>query len=133
MGNSLCEEECIKIPSMHSGSRARGYLVHGRSRIGRRNGPDFLIWVLETRMAILSKILGQAAEGSCFELGHTWTPSCSVAFWGVFRSCALESLKIYGALYLVSILDRALGRIDCVAPNANWTPQRCLHRTLAYP
>ena len=39
---------------------------------------------------------------SCHELAHTWTSSCTLASAGIFRSCFVESFKIYGLLYLVS-------------------------------
>ncbi|CAH3152605.1 unnamed protein product [Porites lobata] len=60
-------------------------------------------------MTVFSKILPYFTTTlSCHELAHTWTPSCTSASAGVFRSCFIESLKIYGLLYLVGgILRRA--------------------------
>ncbi|CAH3016983.1 unnamed protein product [Porites evermanni] len=60
-------------------------------------------------MTVFSKILPYFTTTlSCHELAHTWTPSCSSASAEVFRSCFIESLKIYGLLYLVGgILRRA--------------------------
>ncbi|XP_067051516.1 transmembrane protein 135-like [Acropora muricata] len=46
---------------------------------------------------------------SCHELVHVWTPSCTNACAGIFRSCFLESLKIYSVLYLVGGILRKAG------------------------
>ncbi|KAK2570904.1 Transmembrane protein 135 [Acropora cervicornis] len=46
---------------------------------------------------------------SCHELVHVWTPSCTNASAGIFRSCFLESLKIYSVLYLVGGILRKAG------------------------
>ncbi|XP_068698772.1 transmembrane protein 135-like isoform X2 [Montipora foliosa] len=60
-------------------------------------------------MSTLSKILNLVSTDlSCHELCHTWTPSCTSATAGIFRSCFLESLRIYGILYMVGgVLRRA--------------------------
>ena len=56
-------------------------------------------------MTVFSKILHPFTTTlSCHELAHTWTPSCSGAAAGIFRSCFVESVKIYGLLYLVRII-----------------------------
>ena len=53
-------------------------------------------------MVGFSKILHPfTSRVSCHELAHTWTPSCSSAAAGIFHSCFVESLKIYGLLYMV--------------------------------
>jgi hypothetical protein len=41
---------------------------------------------------------------SCYELGHTWNPSCSASAVGVGLSSFEEALKIYSSVYFVSIL-----------------------------
>lgn len=41
---------------------------------------------------------------NCYEIGHTWHPSCGVSFLHI-TGCALEeSLKIYVPLYLVRLV-----------------------------
>ncbi|XP_020623319.1 transmembrane protein 135-like [Orbicella faveolata] len=61
-------------------------------------------------MVVLSKILHPFHTTlSCHELAHTWTSSCPSAAAGVFRSCMVESLKIYGLLYLVGGILRKAG------------------------
>ena len=39
---------------------------------------------------------------SCYELGHTWNPSCSASAVGVGLSSFEEALKIYSSVYIVS-------------------------------
>ena len=57
-------------------------------------------------MVVLSKILHPFYTTiSCHELAHTWSSSCPSAAAGVFRTCMVESLKIYGLLYLVSNIN----------------------------
>ena len=48
-------------------------------------------------MAALSKSIPH----SCYEIGHTWHPRCSVAVLHVTQGALAESLRIYGTLYLV--------------------------------
>lgn len=38
---------------------------------------------------------------SCYELGHTWQHSCSAASFEIGIIGFLESLQIYGVVYLV--------------------------------
>lgn len=47
-------------------------------------------------MAVLSKI-----PHNCYEIGHTWNPSCWQAALDVSRSALEVSFKIYVPLYLV--------------------------------
>lgn len=61
-------------------------------------------------MVVFSKILHPFTTTlSCHELAHTWTPSCSSAAAGIFRSCFMESLKIYGLLYMIGGILRKAG------------------------
>ncbi|XP_022795232.1 transmembrane protein 135-like isoform X2 [Stylophora pistillata] len=61
-------------------------------------------------MVVFSKILHPFTTTlSCHELAHTWTPSCSSAAAGIFRSCFVESLKIYGLLYMIGGILRKAG------------------------
>ncbi|KAJ8311087.1 hypothetical protein KUTeg_011361 [Tegillarca granosa] len=56
-------------------------------------------------MAILSK--PTSLEFTCYELGHTWTPSCKKATADVVIQVFKQGLMIYGPLYL----ERSLGNI----------------------
>ncbi|KAH3727068.1 hypothetical protein DPMN_052994 [Dreissena polymorpha] len=47
---------------------------------------------------------------SCYELGHTWTPSCTKASLDVAKSVFVEALKIYGSLYFIAGLVRRKGK-----------------------
>lgn len=49
-------------------------------------------------MAALSKSIPH----NCYEIGHTWHPSCRVSFLQITWGALEESLKIYAPLYLVS-------------------------------
>lgn len=42
-------------------------------------------------------------NGSCYELGHAWHPSCIYSAAEVFYFVFCEALKIYTPLYLVSL------------------------------
>uniref|UniRef100_A0A8C5M062 Transmembrane protein 135 n=1 Tax=Leptobrachium leishanense TaxID=445787 RepID=A0A8C5M062_9ANUR len=54
-------------------------------------------------MAALSKSIPHG----CYEIGHTWEPSCFLSYLQITRSALEESLKIYAPLYLIaSILKR---------------------------
>jgi hypothetical protein len=44
--------------------------------------------------------------GTCYELGHTWTPSCIHSSSEVFAYVFYEAMKIYVPLYLISNLMR---------------------------
>lgn len=48
-------------------------------------------------MAALSKSIPH----NCYEIGHTWNPSCMVSFLQITWGALEESLKIYAPLYLV--------------------------------
>lgn len=48
-------------------------------------------------MAALSKSIPH----NCYEIGHTWHPSCGVSFVQITGGALEESLKIYAPLYLV--------------------------------
>ncbi|KAJ8314993.1 hypothetical protein KUTeg_007143 [Tegillarca granosa] len=52
-------------------------------------------------MAILSK--PTSLEFTCYELGHTWTPSCKKATADVVIQVFKQGLMIYGPLYLISV------------------------------
>lgn len=38
---------------------------------------------------------------SCYEIGHTWNPSCVTSYLQILQGAMEESLKIYAPLYLV--------------------------------
>ena len=72
-------------------------------------------WLVETpnacafhnkTMAAWSKLL----DLSCYEMGHTWTPSCSQAAFDVGKSGYYEAFKVYAPIYLVgwNIHDKLL-------------------------
>ncbi|CDQ99263.1 unnamed protein product [Oncorhynchus mykiss] len=48
-------------------------------------------------MAALSKI-----PHSCYEIGHTWNPSCVMSTLEITAGALEVSFKIYAPLYLVS-------------------------------
>ncbi|CAD5111337.1 DgyrCDS652 [Dimorphilus gyrociliatus] len=54
-------------------------------------------------MTVLSK---NFVDCSCYELGHTWTPSCRQAFTDVMKSSFKESFKVYATLYIVTAIVR---------------------------
>lgn len=75
-------------------------------------------------MAALSKI-----PHSCYEIGHTWDPSCVQAALDVSRSALEVSFKIYVPLYLVRLPQivhvRKHGpKLAAVAERAPRTPAR---------
>ena len=39
---------------------------------------------------------------SCYELGHTWNPSCTASSVDVGLTCLEEAVKIYSSVYFVS-------------------------------
>uniref|UniRef100_A0A4X2KEQ3 Transmembrane protein 135 n=1 Tax=Vombatus ursinus TaxID=29139 RepID=A0A4X2KEQ3_VOMUR len=43
---------------------------------------------------------------NCYEIGHTWHPSCRVSFIQITRGALEESLKIYAPLYLIAAILR---------------------------
>ncbi|XP_021352621.1 transmembrane protein 135-like isoform X2 [Mizuhopecten yessoensis] len=47
---------------------------------------------------------------TCYELGHTWSPSCVKASLGVSFDVFKEALKIYGSLYLIAGIVRKRGK-----------------------
>lgn len=57
------------------------------------------------RMRCLSKMVALSKptllQYSCYELGHTWTPSCRKASFDVALLVFKEAVKIYGSLYFV--------------------------------
>ncbi|XP_063807452.1 transmembrane protein 135 isoform X2 [Pseudophryne corroboree] len=53
-------------------------------------------------MAALSK----SVPHSCYEIGHTWNPSCFTSYLQITQSAMEESLKIYAPLYLVAAILR---------------------------
>ena len=57
-------------------------------------------------MAALSKSIPH----NCYEIGHTWQPSCWLSFLHITRGALEESLKIYAPLYLVSAVSPPPGR-----------------------
>lgn len=63
-------------------------------------------------MAALSKI-----PHNCYEIGHTWNPSCAQSALDVTRSALEVSFKIYVPLYLVRVDARSalfiLGGATC--------------------
>lgn len=59
-------------------------------------------------MAALSKSIPH----NCYEIGHTWHPSCGVSFVQITRGALEESLKIYAPLYLVRSISSSLGEFS---------------------
>ncbi|XP_054555565.1 transmembrane protein 135 isoform X3 [Talpa occidentalis] len=57
-------------------------------------------------MAALSKAFGASLPHNCYEVGHTWHPSCGVAFLQITGGALEESLKIYAPLYLIAAILR---------------------------
>ncbi|XP_039704213.1 transmembrane protein 135 isoform X4 [Pteropus medius] len=53
-------------------------------------------------MAALSKSIPH----NCYEIGHTWHPSCGVSFLHITGVALEESLKIYVPLYLIAAILR---------------------------
>ncbi|XP_024842937.1 transmembrane protein 135 isoform X2 [Bos indicus] len=53
-------------------------------------------------MAALSKSIPH----NCYEIGHTWQPSCWLSFLHITRGALEESLKIYAPLYLIAAILR---------------------------
>ncbi|KAM5246063.1 transmembrane protein 135 isoform 2-T2 [Ctenodactylus gundi] len=53
-------------------------------------------------MAALSKSIPH----NCYEVGHTWHPSCRVAFLQITWGALEESLRIYAPLYLIAAILR---------------------------
>lgn len=53
-----------------------------------------------TNMAALSKSIPH----SCYEIGHTWSPSCTSSTLQVTAGALEVSFKIYAPLYLVSVM-----------------------------
>ncbi|XP_038169674.1 transmembrane protein 135 isoform X3 [Arvicola amphibius] len=53
-------------------------------------------------MAALSKSIPH----NCYEIGHTWHPSCRVSFLQITWGALEESLKIYAPLYLIAAVLR---------------------------
>ncbi|XP_052811292.1 transmembrane protein 135-like isoform X2 [Mya arenaria] len=47
---------------------------------------------------------------TCYELGHTWTPSCTKASFDVAKDVSKEAFKIYGSLYLIAAIVRRKGK-----------------------
>ncbi|XP_036282143.1 transmembrane protein 135 isoform X2 [Pipistrellus kuhlii] len=53
-------------------------------------------------MAALSKSISH----NCYEIGHTWHPSCGVSFLQITGGALEESLRIYIPLYLIAAILR---------------------------
>uniref|UniRef100_A0A2K5PGD3 Transmembrane protein 135 n=1 Tax=Cebus imitator TaxID=2715852 RepID=A0A2K5PGD3_CEBIM len=53
-------------------------------------------------MAAISKSIPH----NCYEIGHTWHPSCCVSFLQITGGALEESLKIYAPLYLIAAILR---------------------------
>ncbi|XP_043927246.1 transmembrane protein 135 [Protopterus annectens] len=43
---------------------------------------------------------------SCYEIGHTWEPSCLVSFYQITRGALDEAFKIYAPLYVIAAILR---------------------------
>lgn len=69
-------------------------------------------------MAALSKSIPH----NCYEVGHTWHPSCGVSFLQITGGALEESLKIYAPLYLVSPRARRTGGARIPAPGPSGGP-----------
>ncbi|GFS59626.1 transmembrane protein 135 [Trichonephila clavipes] len=57
-------------------------------------------------MAILSKLWEPTLSLNCYELMHTWNPSCCNAALSLSVSSFIEVMKIYTVLYLISQIHR---------------------------
>nr|XP_033804383.1 transmembrane protein 135 isoform X2 [Geotrypetes seraphini] len=55
-----------------------------------------------SNMAAFSKSIPH----SCYEIGHTWQPSCTVASLNILQGALEEAFKIYGTLYLIAAILR---------------------------
>ncbi|XP_067946961.1 transmembrane protein 135-like isoform X2 [Watersipora subatra] len=72
-----------------------------------QRGAVFRLLLLTIRQlkALAKKLFGfQKLRYTCYEFGHTWTPSCRDAAFGVLWSSLKASLKIYSTVYLVTAL-----------------------------
>lgn len=69
-------------------------------------------------MAALSKSIPH----NCYEIGHTWHPSCGVSFVQITGGALEESLKIYAPLYLVRPERREFSVED--GPGCRLAPER---------
>ncbi|KAH7937090.1 hypothetical protein HPB49_007847 [Dermacentor silvarum] len=59
----------------------------------------------------LSKFLCASVPYNCYEIGHTWTPHCSQAWFDVWYNTFTRAVKLYGVLYLVGqLVARRHGR-----------------------
>ncbi|MPC13248.1 Transmembrane protein 135 [Portunus trituberculatus] len=83
----LVEWWCVKLRVLPLGSGKRAVLHSNSNR----------------RMGSFSKILPY----SCYELGHCWKHSCSSASFEICIIGFIESLKIYGVVYLLTGLVNA--------------------------
>ncbi|XP_045196902.2 transmembrane protein 135-like isoform X2 [Mercenaria mercenaria] len=63
---------------------------------------------LVSKMVAISK--PTLLQFTCYELGHTWTPSCRRASFDVALLVFKEALKIYGSLYFIAGLVRRRGK-----------------------
>lgn len=75
-----------RVSEHGSAPRCRGLVAGCQSAYGTRCSD----------MAVLSKI-----PHNCYEIGHTWNPSCVQSALDVSRSALEVSFKIYVPLYLV--------------------------------
>ena len=73
--------------------------------------------VLIRKMATISK--PQTVNFSCYELGHTWTPSCKRASIDVAILVAKSAFKIYGTLFLVRCRKRCIASPNLLKLSAN--------------
>ncbi|XP_063402438.1 transmembrane protein 135-like isoform X4 [Mytilus trossulus] len=53
-------------------------------------------------MAVLGKPLTSKITCTCYELGHTWTPSCKKASLDVMIEVFKQAVKVYGSLYAIA-------------------------------
>lgn len=54
-----------------------------------------------SRAAPVMAALSKSIPHNCYEIGHTWQPSCWPPFLHITRGALEESLRIYAPLYLV--------------------------------
>ncbi|XP_077869273.1 transmembrane protein 135-like, partial [Saccoglossus kowalevskii] len=57
-------------------------------------------------MAGISKLFCAKLHCTCYELGHTWTPSCWGAFFHIANKTFKRSVEIYAPLYILTALIR---------------------------
>jgi len=58
-----------------------------------------------TNQSKLYHSLFEAIPYTCYEVGHTWEPSCFISFLKAFKSSFIYGLKLMASFYGVSKID----------------------------